>query len=35
VLRPGGLRLGREYGSLIDAPGHNVFLVKVSRWFSR
>ena len=35
LLRPGPLRLGREYGSLFDAPAHNVFLIKFSRWFSR
>jgi hypothetical protein len=34
-LRPGPLRLGAEYRSLFDAPPHDIFLVKFSKWFSR
>jgi hypothetical protein len=35
LLRPGPLRLGSEYRSLFDAPPHDIFLVKFSKWFSR
>jgi hypothetical protein len=34
LLRPGPLRLGSEYRSLFDAPPHDVFLIKFSKWFS-
>lgn len=30
---PGRFDLGRDVGDLIDAPGDDVLLVKVSRWF--
>lgn len=29
----GDFELGREMGRIFDVPAHNVFLVKVTRWF--
>ena len=35
LLRPGPLRVGGAYRSLFDAPPHDVFLIKFSKWFAR
>jgi hypothetical protein len=32
---PGQFRFGRDFGHVFTGPADNVFMIKVSRWFSR
>jgi hypothetical protein len=32
---PGRFALGRDLSSMMRAPGDNVFMVKISYWFTR
>ena len=34
TLEQGRFRFGRDFGGVFDAPGRNVFLVKLSYWIN-
>ena len=35
LTNPGRLRFGRDFGRVFTGPADNVFVIKVTRWFSR